>query len=287
MIYTQKATSPGLTFPTAWPGWGAYSSQPVTGAHPTNPGKLRTYTGRRRPGRNRSLYTPNWYYISTSTAQPQNPSPVQFDRQVQKWLTKYWTQTLTGAQRTSWASWAAAHELQTIFGKNKFLSGFGAFIQVNRAYQYGQINPGTHIPAGTAPFFKTPPTAWATLSTLTLTTPTVGVSAPGYDGYGTPVMWVYINTNWPSTASGWTLEFYFGYPGKTLSATRQGKMVFAMTVTRGSIPYFKGPKACFMYHPTLKPGMAISFAYRMWNTISPNYGLSPLTWLTLTAGTQP
>jgi hypothetical protein len=285
VIYTTKLGCPALPFPTALPGSGAYIQQPVTGQHATNPEASRTWTLKTRGHNRHRQKTPRWHLIPWNTTPPPlDDYPLQC-RLTQSWLTHAWKYTLTGAQRSAWATFAGSNTLTNMFAKTKLMSPFGAFLHVNRAYIYNYVIPG-HPPASTAavPWPSTPRT-WAVLTPITFDNLTL-IVRPGHSAYSAYGPWYF--SHWvspPLPAHAIGLMIYMSYPGKLLTSRRQGPVTLCMYIPPALYTAHPTLRPSRIYMPALQPGQLVSIAYQSVDYTSP--GVSPFTWTTLTAGYSP
>ena len=285
MIYTTKVGCPTLPFPTALPGAGAYIQQPVTGQHASNLTPTRTWTLKPKTTPRHKQKAARWHLIPwNQTPPPLDDYPLQC-RLVQAWLTHAWKYTLSDAQRSGWATFAGAHALTNMFGQNKLMSPFGAFLHVNRTYIYNFVIPG-HPPAADSPLpFTGPPATWANLSPIAFADLTLLVR-PGrsvYSPYG-PWYWSsWVNPPLPTHAIG--LMIYMSYPGKLITSRRQGPITLCMLLSPVLQVAHPTLRPSRIYMPALQPGQIVSIAYQSVDYTAP--GISPFTWATLLPAASP
>jgi hypothetical protein len=279
--------APSLPFPTAFPSFGVYLQNPISGAHESNPTALRILTIRPR-GVYTAPHSYNTYWLQALSTNPYlNPTTRQYDNLIQTWLTKYWLDSLTALQRGAWQTLASSRTVTNTFGTAHYLSGFGFFLRANRLYltQLAFWN-GRTAPTG-KPFFTTAPAAWASITPLAITNTTFYYLTPALMHTLTGQIVVAGLINLYTSNRTHRVICYASHPGRTLSARRQGPMTqiasFPPPALRPSTQY----ATSVIVPPDCAVGDNITLQFLTIDTTTP--GESASTWVTLplTAGPLP
>jgi hypothetical protein len=268
-----------LPFPTAWPNAGVTIKHIPAGQHASNPENLLQHIAQAKrnhpPRQRREIFTWN-----PTLFHPTFPAtPGQMTKLIQTWLTRYWAETLTSAGRAQWAAFATANTLTNMFGTTKNLSGFGAFLNINRLMWAGGTQEQYPPPATLDPPFPLPPSPWVTLATIQVDS--ISIARVFYKSYNflEPEWLITATPNWPTTTLTWGLTFWLTYPARVALAHRQAERFPACKLA----PHYPTPPSLSAFSNikvlSTKPGTLITLAYVLIGSDPP--GASPMTFITL------
>ena len=273
MLLKVPGTPPYFTFPTAWPGSGVIVTTKVSGQHATNPhGYAITLANTRRVKRSHPK-SQIWQWSPGSVRYTQYPKPADFNAAIQRYFSQYWKTTLTTAQRTAWATWSATHALTNTYGTSKFMSPYGAFMNLNRLYGTPTVPPNIGYPFPTSVTFTNPPPTWPTLAALPLTAPNLKLYPKTYFSSAGPVWGIYLAPTWPTPPTGLWLKVWLSYPGRIGSSPRTQRFPSCTASPGLHPPYVQQPENCIFQIPNTAVGTRFSI---MWVTLSNvSFGISP------------
>ena len=293
MIFTYKPGAPTLPFPTAFPGLGIALSNRISGQHATNPSGLRINSIHPNSQHHRKGRTPIWHVIPYNVTPPRYDNYPLWTRLIQTWLTRWWTTQLSPAQRSAWATFAAAHLLTNMWGTTKYLSPFGAYLNVNRIYLFNYVVPGFPPSMPSPPAWPSPPTSWTPPAYSNLQGLVLMAKWKPYTGsaYGPWYVSAWLNPPLPTTAIQWIL--YLSYPNKIINARRQGALTMVFSVPAGPNPPAPRLYPTPIFMPSLQPGDIVSAAIQQVDYSYDSHGnlnhagASAFNWQTIVTSVNP